>query len=161
MTKGRNPGNSGPVGPVLTKTEALAAEVARLKAENAALRASRNATTWGKVLQELIKWSAVGFTTYYSVSALSGKVTKVDAAVSLDSPAVAEALESVEKMLTLWIVLLVFIGISILSNLRKDRLIRSLNERIGIITEQYEQLWDKDRTTSGLGTDGLTHERDG
>lgn len=146
--------------PVANPTKnALLRENERLKVQLESLRRSRLASNLTSMWAVTVKWAAIAFTTGFCVKQLAGQVTVVDAAVDV----CASLSDILAELAPSWGVLLLMVGImtfAIQSNRRYRRLNANLVERHGTLTKRYEAMTDPDRSSSGLGPTGQTHERD-
>ncbi|PTY31449.1 hypothetical protein XAP3CFBP6996_005520 [Xanthomonas citri pv. fuscans CFBP 6996] len=101
----------------------------------------------------------MGATIVLSVKYLAGETTKVDAAID-----VCEGLgEAIKELAPKWWVqvgTLVTGALMFHSNRRLKQLSKSQVSRIAELTKNMEVALDPKRSSSGLGHDGETHEKD-
>lgn len=142
-----------------TKRDELIRENERLRGTLSAIRSGRRYTFAAALTKEAIKWGALGFFGWLSVRELAGRVTVVDAAVDLCG-SMTDALKELVPSWTVQIVTILVALVSILFAKRTRVVNRRLVKRAAAATRKYEELVDPNRSSSGLGDDGDTHDED-
>ena len=131
----------------------------RLRIELSTLRESRLASNVSSVIRDAIKWPTIGYFAWRCVDSLAGKATVVDAAIDVG----ASLSDAIAELAPHWAIqggaLLVTV-IVLTSNFRLRRANKNLLRRLSSVVPKYEALLDPGRSTSGLGPDGQTHQRD-
>lgn len=142
-----------------TKRDALIRENERLKNTLSAFRSGRRYTFGAALTKEAIKWLALGFFGWLSVRELAGQVTVVDAAVDLCG-SLTDALKELVPNWMVQILSFLVVSVSILIVKRTRATNKHLVTRAANATRRAEQANDPNRSSSGLGDDGDTHEDD-
>ncbi|MCD9088738.1 hypothetical protein LR961_18470 [Stenotrophomonas sp. SY1] len=131
----------------------------RMRTQLAAMRTSRLSSNVTAILKHLIKYGSIATAVVLSIRYLAGQVTVVDAAVDL----CASFKDLLEELAPKWWVQLVTVAIypffwrayARLRRINSDH-VQKLSQR----TVENETAMDPNRSSSGLGKDGETHERD-
>lgn len=142
----------------LTREE-LIRENENLKVRFEALRTSRLGSNVAATLRTLIKYVSICGAVVWSVSFLAGNTTKVDAVVDV----CGNLKDVLAELVPAWWVQLVSIAVLALgwrSNARLRTVSAQQVKRISDLTKAAELASDPTRSSSGLGEDGETHERD-
>jgi hypothetical protein len=143
--------------------EELIREIAVLQVRNETLRKSRLASNIGLGARSFFKYGFIGLFGWLSVRELAGRSTfvnaKLDAAVDMCS-SLSDALAELAPHWVVQLLSLVIVAVIFIVNRRLKALNKNLSNRIGVITKKYETLIDEGRSSSNLGEDGQTHERD-
>lgn len=141
------------------KDEELVRENERLRQRLETVRNSRLGASLTSILRDIVKYGLCGLFLWLCVTALAGHVTVVDAAIDVCA-SLPDVLAEIAPSWIVEILALLVTSVVYLVLNRTKRLNKSLNERLGKLIEKYEQIVDPRRSSSGLGSDGQTHERD-
>lgn len=139
--------------------EDIVRENERLKTQLSAMRTSRLSSNVTATLKYAIKYGSMATAIVLSIRYLAGQTTVVDAAVDLCG-SFKDVLEELApkwwvQILTLAIYPFFWRAYSRLRKINSDHV-----QKLSLRTIDHETAVDPTRSTSGLGKDGETHERD-
>lgn len=139
--------------------EELIRENEALKQKLKALRTSRLASNLTAVIRTCVIAAVTGLTIVFSIKYLAGQTTKVDAAVDVGGQ-LAEALLELAPKWWMQLGTMVVLAISLRTVARYRGINASLVSQVSAKTKKLEKHFDPTRSSSGLGEDGETHDRD-
>lgn len=139
--------------------EDLVRENERLKERLRQMQTSRLSSNLAATAKQLIKYGTLSTAGWLSIREIAGKTTILNAAVDL----CGSLADVVKELAPAWWVQLATLAawpLFIRSNNRLRKVIAGHVQKASKLTKQHETDLDPDRTSSNLGHDGETHERD-
>jgi hypothetical protein len=143
--------------------EDLIRENERYRTQLDSIKKSRLGNYISQALRSFFKWASWAFIAWVVVGQLAGKVTVVDAKIAAAMDVCASLADILKEIMPNWIVLAILLLVTFImwvSNARFRRTNKSLASRLGKMKKQYEETFDANRSSSGLGLDGQTHIED-
>lgn len=144
---------------VAPSREDLIRENEALKQKLKAIRTSRLSSNLTVAFKTLVTAVVTGLTIVYSIKYLAGQTTKVDAAIDVGGK-LAEALGDLAPKWWLQLGTILVLGINWRATARYKNINKSLVTQLSEKTKRLEKALDPNRSSSGLGEDGETHDRD-
>lgn len=139
--------------------EDLVRENERLKVRLKQMQTSRLSSNLAAIAKQLIKYGTLCTGGWLSIREIAGKTTILNAAVDLCG-SLGDVIKELAPAWWVQIVTLAAWPVFIRSNKRLRKVIAGHVQRASRVTKERETGLDPERSSSNLGHDGETHERD-